>query len=143
MMRKIAGTILGLIAAFVTIFLAQMAMTLVATPPTPEMMRDQDAMRNFVANLPAVAYLVLAAGYAVGSFIGGFVATKVAGAADGFLPALVIGVLLTVMGVLNFFFAVPGSPIWAIILCLAMYIPFALIGNRVAGGSPTAEPVVA
>ncbi len=104
------------------------------------MMRDQDAMRNFVANLPAMPYLVLAVGYAVGSFIGGFVATKIAGAADGFLPALIIGVLLTVIGVFNFFFAVPGSPIWAIILCLATYIPFALIGNRLAGGSSSTVP---
>lgn len=135
MMRKIAGTLLGLFAAFITLFLAQMAMSLVATPPTPEMISDREAMRNFVANLPAIAYLVLAVGYAIGSFVGGFVATKVAGAADGFLPSLVIGVLLMVMGVINFFFTVPGSPVWAIILCLLMYIPFALIGNRVAGGS--------
>lgn len=135
--RKIAGTIAGLIAAFITISLSQLAMALVMKPPTLEMMQDPARMRAFVESMPAIAYLILAAGYALGSLVGGFVAGKIAGGAtNGFLPALIIGVLLTLMGIVNFFFSMPGSPIWAIVLCLAMYIPFALLGNKLAGGSP-------
>ena len=132
--RKIAGTILGLIAAFITISLSQLAMSLVMAPPTMEMMQSPEAMRAFVASMPPTAYLILAAGYAFGSLVGGFVAAKIAGGSSaGFIPALVIGVLLTLMGVVNFFVAMPGSPAWAIALCLVTYIPFALIGNKLAG----------
>jgi hypothetical protein len=79
--------------------------------------------------------LILAVGYALGSFVGGFVASKISGgSAAGFLPAMVIGVLLTVMGIINFFVTMPGSPVWAIVLCMLTFIPFAFIGNKVAGG---------
>jgi hypothetical protein len=29
----------------------------------------------------------------------------------------------------------PGSPVWAIILCLVTYLPFAALGNKLAGGN--------
>ena len=136
MVRKIGGTIVGMIAAFITISLSQLAMSFVITPPTFEMMQDPERMRAFVMSMPASAYLILAAGYALGSFVGGFVASKISGgSAAGFVPAMVVGVLLTVMGVINFFVTMPGSPVWAIALCLLTYIPFAFIGNKVAGGT--------
>lgn len=137
--RKIGGTLAGLIAAFITISLSQLAMGMVMKPPTLEMMGDPEAMRAFVAAMPASAYLILAIGYAVGSLVGGFVAGKIAGGSSaGFAPALIIGLLLTLMGVVNFFVTMPGSPIWAIALCLLMYIPFALLGNRLSGGGSPA-----
>ncbi|HEX6124075.1 MAG TPA: hypothetical protein VFZ23_01760 [Pyrinomonadaceae bacterium] len=136
--RKIAGTILGLIAAFVTISVSQLAMALVMKPPTFEMMQDPVAMRAFVEAMPPWAYLILALGYAIGSLVGGFVAGKTAGGSNnGFLPALIIGIFLTLMGVINFFVSMPGSPIWAIALCLVTYIPFSLLGNKLSG-SPRA-----
>jgi hypothetical protein len=136
MLRKIGGTVVGIIGAFITISLSQLAMSFVMTPPTFEMMQDPERMRAFVAGMPPSAYFILAAGYALGSFVGGFVASKISGgSAAGFLPAMIIGVLLTLMGIINFFVTMPGSPVWAILLCLLTFIPFAFIGNKVAGGS--------
>ena len=135
MLRRIAGAVIGLLAAVVAITLAQAAMVLVVTPPTPEMMRNPEALKAFVAGVPASAYLILALGYAIGSFVGGFVAGKISGgSAAGFLPAMFVGVLLTVAGVVNFFATLPGSPLWAIVLCLVTYLPFAALGNKMAGG---------
>src|SRR5688572_18685334 len=92
-MRRIAGAIVGLIAAFITISLSQLAMALVMKPPTFEMMQDPAAMRAFVQTMPTSAYLILAAGYALGSFVGGFVAGKISGGSTpGFLPAMAVGV---------------------------------------------------
>ena len=139
--RKVLATIAGLVAAFIAISICQLAMGLVMKPPTMEMMQNPEAMRAFVASMPAVAYLILAAGYAIGSLVGGLVAGKIAGgSASGFIPALVIGMFLTLMGVVNFFGTAPGSPLWAIALCLLMYIPFALIGNKLAGGKTESVP---
>jgi hypothetical protein len=139
MIRRIAGAVLGLVAALITITLAQAAMVLVVTPPTPEMMKDPATMRAFVANMPAVAYVILAIGYAIGSFVGGFVAGKISGGSKvGFLSAMFVGIVLTVFGVINFFVTLPGSPLWAIVLCLVTYLPFAALGNKTAGDKSAA-----
>ena len=139
MLRKILAVIAGFIAAGITISISQLAMSAVMKPPTWEMMQNPEAMRAFVATMPASAYLILAIGYAVGSLVGGFVAGKIAGgSAAGFLPAMIVGALLTLMGVINFFVTMPGSPLWAIVLCLVTYLPFAALGNKLAGGGTPA-----
>ena len=136
MLRRILGAVLGLVAAFITISLSQLAMALVIKPPTFEMMSDPAAMRAFVESMPASAYVILALGYALGSLVGGFVVGKVSrGSGPGFLPAMAVGVFLTLMGVINFFVSMPGSPLWAIVLCLVTYLPFAALGNKLAGGN--------
>ena len=136
MLRRIVGAIVGLVAAFITITLSQAAMVLVSKPPSPEMMQNPAAMREFVAGLPAIAYLLLALGYAIGSFVGGFVAGKISGGSGaGFMPAMIVGGLLTLAGVINFFVTMPGSPLWAIVLCLVTFLPFSALGNKLAGGS--------
>jgi len=136
MLRRILGGVLGLVAAFITISLSQLAMAIVIKPPTFEMMSDPAAMRAFVESMPASAYVILALGYALGSLVGGFVAGKVSrGSGPGFLPAMAVGVFLTLMGVINFFVSMPGSPLWAIVLCLVTYLPFAALGNKLAGGN--------
>ena len=59
----------------------------------------------------------------------------------GFWWAMFVGVVLTLMGVLNFFVTMPGSPMWAIVLCLITYIPFAALGDKMVGGtSPNLAP---
>src|SRR6185503_18566227 len=111
-------------------------MAIVIKPPTFEMMSDPAAMRAFVESMPASAYVILALGYALGSLVGGFVAGKVSrGSGPGFLPAMAVGGFLTLMGVINFFVSMPGSPLWAIVLCLVTYLPFAALGNKLAGGN--------
>lgn len=136
MLRRIGGAVIGFIAAFVTISLSQLAMALVMTPPTFEMMQNPAAMRAFVESMPASAYIILAVGYALGAFVGGFVAGKISGGSGpGFLPAMAVGVFLTTMGAVNFFATMPGSPLWAIVLCLVTYLPFAALGNKMAGGT--------
>jgi hypothetical protein len=104
-------------------------------------MQDPAAMRAFVQSMPASAYIILAIGYAIGAFVGGLVAGKISGnSTAGFLPAMFVGVILTLMGVVNFFVTLPGSPLWAIVLCLITYLPFAALGNKMAGAAVIGEP---
>ena len=141
MLRRIVGAVVGLVAAFITISISQLAMALVMTPPSLQAMQDPAAMRAFVQSMPASAYIILAIGYAIGAFVGGFVAGKISGnSTAGFLPAMFVGVVLTLMGVINFFVTLPGSPLWAIVLCLITYLPFAALGNKMAGRAVIGEP---
>ncbi|MEO8043187.1 MAG: hypothetical protein ABI646_11295 [Acidobacteriota bacterium] len=141
MLRRIAGAVLGLVGALITITLAQAAMVLVVTPPTPEMIKNPETMRAFVAGMPAMSYVILAIGYAIGSLVGGFVAGKISGSSGaGFLPAMFVGVVLTCFGIVNVFVTMPGGPLWAIVLCLVTYIPFSALGNKLAGGKSHIAP---
>jgi hypothetical protein len=121
-----------MVAAIIVIIIAQMMMSRFVTPLTPEIMQDKTRLREWVAAMPASANILLILGYIAGSFIGGFTAAKVANKGDGFLPALLVGIALLGSGVVNFFITMPGSPMWAIAISLLCYIPFALLGRKVA-----------
>ncbi len=131
MIRKILSILGGVAAAMIAITLLQMLTLLVHPLPSPEMVNDPDAIRRWVVEMPVSANLLLAFAYAVGSFAGGFVAGRIAGADPfGMTAAVIIGVLLTLSGAVNFFVTMPGSPIWMIVLCLVIYIPFSVLGYR-------------
>lgn len=132
MLRRILGVAAGMVAAFVVIIIAQIVMTQVIPPPSPETMKDPALLRKWVEAMPASANILLILGYVAGSFVGGFVASKAAGKNNGFLPALLVGIALLGAGFVNFFFTMPGSPVWAIAISLIAYIPFALLGHKAA-----------
>jgi len=132
MLRRILGVAAGMVAAFFVIIVAQVLMTQFVSPPTPETMKDPALLRKWVEAMPASTNILLILGYVVGSFAGGFVASKTAGRKNGFMPALFVGIALLGAGFVNFFFTMPGSPTWAIAISLICYIPFALLGRKAA-----------
>lgn len=132
--RKILAVIVGWIAATAIIWIAEMISTMAAAtyPKNAEYM-SRDEWAAYMASMPALSYGIILAGYIVASFAGGFVATKMGRRwSGGMTLALVVGVLLTIGGVLNFFVMLPGQPIWFMIASLLCYIPFALVGYRFA-----------
>jgi hypothetical protein len=132
MLRRILGVAIGMVAAFLVIIIAQIIMTQVIAPPSPETMRDPALLRKWVEAMPASANILLILGYVAGSFVGGFVASKAAGKNNGFLPALLVGIALLGAGAVNFFITMPGSPVWAIALSLICYVPLAMLGHKTA-----------
>lgn len=131
--RKILAVIVAWITAGAIILIGQMFMGSVWAPPTPTIREDPAAMRAYVEGLPTAAFVVLAIIYAIASFAGGFVVTKMGRRwSPGLTLPLIIGILLTIGGILYFFWAVPYHPIWVTILCLLIYIPVTLLGHKVA-----------
>lgn len=131
--RKILAVIVAWIVAGAIILLGQMFMGSVWVAPTPTIREDPAAMRAYVEGLPTEAFIVLAVIYAIASFAGGFVVTKMGRRwSPGMTLPLIIGILLTGGGILNFFFVVPYHPVWVTALCLAIYIPLTLLGHKVA-----------
>lgn len=134
--RKILAVVVALIAAMAIISIGQMAMASFWPAPSPTVREDPAAMRAYFDALPTAAYVTLIVGYAVASFVGGFIATKMGRRfSSGPTLALIIGVLLTIGGILNFLVLLPYHPAWVTALCLAIYIPFALLGYLAAGGT--------
>lgn len=131
--RRILAFIVAMIVAMGVIMIVQMLNTTIVSPPSDEVMNDPARLREFMATLPTTAYVVVLIGYMLGAFAGGFIVTKMSRQVGGGQTlAILIGVLLIVGGILNFFVMLPGQPAWFIAVSLLCYIPMALLGHRLA-----------
>src|SRR5262249_32980305 len=90
---------------------------------------DREEIRKIFAGAPVCSLLVVAFGWSLGSFAGGFVATWL-GKRPPFRHALMLGVVITLMGVLNNIGLPP--PLWFWCLSLLVPIPSACIGALLA-----------
>lgn len=132
--RKVLAVIVALIASFAVIMIVQMLNSLVVMPPSSDITNDPAKLREFMATLPTTAYVVVLVGYFLGSFAGGFIVKNMSRReSPGMALPLLIGSLLTIGGLLNFFVMLPGQPMWFAALSLLSYIPAALLGAKFAG----------
>ncbi|CAN5275548.1 hypothetical protein BH20ACI2_BH20ACI2_01100 [soil metagenome] len=131
--RKILAVIVGWIVAAVVIMIGQMLMATKWSPTTTNIQNDPAAMRAYVEGLPSEAFIVLIVVYAIASFAGGFIVTKMGRRfSQGMNLALIIATLLFIGGILNFFVFVPYHPLWVSLISLAVYFPFTLLGYKAA-----------
>jgi hypothetical protein len=130
--RKLLAVIVALIVAFAIIALIQMLSSTMVAPMTAEIKSEPSRMRDYMANLPTSAYIVVLISYILGSFGGGFIVTKMSRqVSSGIGLPMIIAVLLLIAGIL-YVALVPGQPVWFIVLTLLIFIPFTLIGHRLA-----------
>ena len=131
--RKILAVVVAMIVAIGIIMIGQMVMGSMWTPPSPTIREDPAAMRLYIESLPTQAFMVLVGIYAISSFAGGFIVTKMSRReSPGMTLPSIIGVLLLIAGILNFFVFVPFHPLWVTVVCLVSYIPLSLLGHRFA-----------
>jgi MFS family permease len=132
--RKILAVIIGFITAAAIFMVFQMISTMAAPNyPSNAGHISQDEMRAYIATLPPMVFGIVLAGYIVGSFAGGFVASKIGRRwSPGPTLAIIVGAFLTLGGVMNFFVMLPGQPMWFVAASLLSFIPFALVGYRIA-----------
>ncbi len=125
-MRTVLGVIAGMVAAIVVIMLVQMVSSAMYPMPEGLTMEDKEGFANYIRSLPALAFIIVIIGYLLGSLAGGFVSTKVA--KTKFLPAWIIGGLLTLGGIWNGM--IVPQPSWVTIVSLLMFIPGAYFGAK-------------
>ncbi|MEO7660565.1 MAG: hypothetical protein ABIV48_13200, partial [Pyrinomonadaceae bacterium] len=88
---------------------------------------------EFMSSLPLTAYVVVLVGYFLGSFAGGYIVTKMTmREGPGVALPIFIGVILTLIGIVNFFVMLPGQPVWFTTVALLTFIPVALLGHKMA-----------
>jgi len=111
--RKVLAVVVALIAALAVITIVKMLKTL-----TVGLTMD----------------VVALVGYFLGSFAGGYIVKNLSRReSPGMALPLLIGAILTVGGLWNFFFRMPGQPMWLIALSLVTFIPVTLLGAKLAG----------
>lgn len=123
MTRKVLAVLAGLVASGLVITLVE-AVGFVLFPPGP-----LDPRSGVPLNPPSLGLMLcVLVAWACGAVVGGFTATKVA--RGGSAQALALGSLQTGACIVNMI-AIP-SPWWFWVLGLAVSIPSALVGYRLA-----------
>lgn len=131
--RKILAIIVGCIVAGAIITIGQMLMATMWSPPPTAVRGDPEILRAYMQQLPTQAFVVLLLTYAVAAFGAGFIVTKIGRrVSPGTTLPLIIGTLLFLSGIVNFFYTVPYHPLWVSLLGLALFYPMTLLGYRLA-----------
>ncbi len=130
--RKILSVVVALIVSFGIMMIVEMVNTLVVMPPSAEIMEDSVRLRDFMAHVPPLGYVIVLIGYFLASFAGGFIVTKMSRqVSQGITLPVIVGTILT-LGMIGNIFMRPGQPIWFIIIGLLVFVPVTLFGDRLA-----------
>ncbi|MEM9072139.1 MAG: hypothetical protein AAGE52_26775 [Myxococcota bacterium] len=123
----LAGAVLaGLASAFVVIAGVQWLNFVLFPPPEGTNFDDPAQVEAILESLPVAALLMLELSYALGSIVGG----AVAGWVHSGRAALVVGGVLTLLGVLNLR-SIP-HPLWLAVLTTVTYLPMCGLGAYLA-----------
>jgi len=126
MLRKVIAVFAGLVTAWAIFIVIQALSHFVAAPPFAIDLNDPDSINRYMAAMPLLGFVLVLAGYAIGSFFGGFVIEAVARGGGIVLPVIAGGILMLAW-ILNLL--VFPHPIWIAVIGFFMFIPFALVGQ--------------
>lgn len=132
--RIILAVVVAMIAAVAVITIVQMMTQLVYPTPASDVMTDPAKLQAWMAAMPLSAYVIVLISYFLGAFAGGFIVKNMSRReSPGMTLPIVIGGVLTVGAILNFFVLLPGQPLWFVIVGLLIFIPVSLFGAKFAG----------
>jgi len=129
--RRTLAVIVALIVAVAIFLTAQMVGTLfpAASPKNYDYMSIQERSAYF-GSMPIGAYLSVIFGYLLGSIAAGWIVAKVSQDRHTLTLPLIVGVILTIGGLLYFFVLAPGQPIWMVVVSMLMFLPLTLLGQK-------------
>lgn len=129
MLRNIGAVVAGLIAAMAIMMACEFTNSLLYPFPEGMDVYDSEAVRRFAATMPLQALALVALGWSVGSFAGGFLATRIATNKSA-VPALILAGLLTAAGALNAWMI--QNPPWFHAGGLPIFVLFTMLGEWAA-----------
>lgn len=125
--RKILAMIGGVIFAGLVVFAVQKLGHQVYPPPENLDTKNLEAMKAYVASLPMGAMLFVLLSYVVGTFAGGWLATKIARVPQMHVPLTVGGIQLF-FGIINL--VMIPHPLWFAIASVLVFLPAAYLGGK-------------
>jgi hypothetical protein len=130
--RKVLGVVVAVIVAFAIFSIFLMIASMFAPqPPKNFEYRNSAEIADFMRSLPVGAYVTATIGVLIASLAAGWMTTKISKQRTSVALPAIVGVLLTIASIVNFN-AFGAQPVWFLIACLLITIPFALIGHRLA-----------
>lgn len=138
--RGILGIVAGFVAASAVMMVFEGINGHVIYPElgaAAAQVQDAAQMRALMADIPAGAMAVVLAGWAVGAFVGGWVAQRI-GRGEAARTGLILGLLLTAAGIANNLMIPP--PRWFWVAGMLVLLPGAWLGARVAAPRASGAP---
>lgn len=127
--RTILGMLVGLLTMWLTVAALEFLGHAMFPPPAGLDPQNPEHLQMIFAAAPVGAFVMLVVAWAGGSFVGGWVAARIARHAR----AAAVAVALFVMaGVAGMIVIVPDHPTWVAALGLLLPIPVALLAAKLA-----------
>lgn len=136
MFRSVGAIIAGLAVAFATVMLIDTLNHAVFPPPAGLDSSDPDAVRPYLATLPAGAYLFILASSVVAAFVGTLLACYTGRGNPALYGGVVGGIVLA--ATISNFIVIP-HPLWLVIATLAGIVLSTLLAMRLAPPAPDTE----
>lgn len=127
MKRNILSVVVGLVTAIITFLIAETINGNLHPAPTTLDYKNTIAVRAFYENQPISLWLLVLAGWVIGSLLCGFLIKLISKSDNKKLP-IIAGCILTLSAVANFF-SLP-HPTWFIVVGLLVFIPSTLLGHK-------------
>ena len=127
MKRNILSVVVGLATAIITFLIAETINGNLHPAPTTLDYKNTIAIRAFYENQPISLWLLVLAGWIIGSLLCGFLIKLISKSDNKKLP-IIAGCILTLSAVANFF-SLP-HPTWFIVVGLLVFIPSTLLGHK-------------
>ena len=127
MKRNILSVVVGLATAIITFLIAETINGNLHPAPTTLDYKNTIAIRAFYENQPISLWLLVLAGWVIGSLLCGFLIKLISKSDNKKLP-IIAGCILTLSAVANFF-SLP-HPTWFIVVGLLVFIPSTLLGHK-------------
>ena len=117
----------GMGVGFIVVMFVETMGSFMAPPPKGLDFYNKDLVTAYMQSAPLSMYLLLLTGYGLGAFAGGWV-TNLQARGSGYRPALITGVGLMVMGILNLLTL--WHPAWFWWVSVPAYLVFAWLGGQ-------------
>ena len=127
MKRNIISVVIGLATAIITFIIAETINALLHPVPANLDYKDSIAVKAFYESQPLSMWLLVLAGWIIGSLLCGLLIKIITKNDNRKLP-IIAGIILTLSAVANFF-SLP-HPTWFIIIGLIVFIPSTLFGHK-------------
>ena len=123
--KYVLPVVVGAMSGMILITLGEMVLHNMYPLPVGTDLYDADSLNKAMKVMPVNAFYFLLCNYVICSFIAGVVATLVSKRTDR-MPAMVVGIVLTLGGVYNDVYLY--HPGWFIAVNLLSYLPCTLLG---------------
>lgn len=128
MARNIISVIIGIATAGIVVYFIQSISISLFPLPKDLNPRDMNAMKEHVATLPPLAFILVLLAHFFGALAGAAIGSKIASSSQ-FKLSMIIGVFMLIMGIINLF-TIP-HPVWFMIADMFTYLPGAFIGFKI------------
>ena len=140
LLKSVLAVLGGVLVGFIVIFVVQNISSAMYSLPDGVTMDDRESLARAMAALPIGAFLLVLLSYALGSFVGSWVAARNAPSSP-LAHALAVGVVLTFVGLMNL--TAFRHPTWFVVLNVPEFVLFAWLGGLAGRPAVRAAPSAA